>query len=64
METNNPVEWTVEENFKFRLSEMTDRLLEWASRPDGVLPCNVINTLRFALSNCSQDGQRISYLLD
>lgn len=36
METNNPVEWTVEENFKFRLSEMTDKLLEWASQPDGM----------------------------
>lgn len=38
METNNPVEWTVEENFKFRLSEMTDKLLEWASQPDVIVP--------------------------
>ena len=37
METNNPVEWTVEENFKFRLSEMTDKLLEWASQPNGTV---------------------------
>ena len=35
METKNPVEWTVEKNFKFRLSNMTDKLLEWASQPDG-----------------------------
>jgi len=36
METSNPVEWTVEENFKFRLSHMTDKLLEWASKPNGI----------------------------
>ena len=35
-ETNNPVEWTVEENFKFRLSQMTNKLLEWASQQDGM----------------------------
>ena len=39
METNNPVEWTVEENFKFRLSQMTDKLLHWASQPNGILYC-------------------------
>lgn len=39
METNNAVEWTVEENFKFRLSQMTDKLLEWASQPDGRVYC-------------------------
>lgn len=38
METNNPVEWTVEENFKFRLSEMTDKLLHWASQPNVIVP--------------------------
>ena len=37
METNNPVEWTVEENFKFRLSDMTDKLLVWASQPNGIV---------------------------
>ena len=37
METNNPVEWTMENNFKFRLSEMTDKLLEWASQPNGTV---------------------------
>jgi len=36
METNSPVEWTVEDNYKFRLSNMEERLLEWASQPDGV----------------------------
>ena len=40
METNNPVEWTVEENFKFRLSEMTDKLLEWVSQPNGMMSSN------------------------
>ncbi|XP_065898244.1 methionine--tRNA ligase, mitochondrial-like isoform X2 [Dysidea avara] len=38
VETNNPVEWTIEDNYKFRLSNMEERLLQWASQPDAIIP--------------------------
>ena len=53
METNNPVEWTVEENFKFQLSGMTDELLEWASKPDGIASQSVIIMLLCGCRPCS-----------
>ena len=66
METNNPVEWTVEENFKFRLSKMTDKLLEWASQPDGMryqLYC-VLLLCDCCSSHCPQDSKRAGGILD
>ena len=56
METNNPVEWTVEENFKFQLSQMTDKLLHWASQPNGILYCVWLLwqlLCAFTMGNCS-----------
>ena len=53
METNNPVEWTVEENFKFRLSQMTDKLLHWATQPDGIYSVCLCLCLCLCLSVCS-----------
>jgi methionyl-tRNA synthetase len=38
METGKLVEWTTEENYKFKLSAFTDKLLEWLDKtPDGAL---------------------------
>jgi len=44
-ETNNPVEWTVEDNYKFRLSNMEEKLLHWASQPDGEYDHDGMGTL-------------------
>jgi methionyl-tRNA synthetase len=38
METGKVVEWTVEENYKFKLSAFAEKLLEWLEKnPDGTL---------------------------
>jgi len=40
-DSGQPVEWLVEENYKFRLSALVPRLLEWLhARPDAVLPAS------------------------
>lgn len=67
METSNPVEWTVEENFKFRLSHMKEKLLEWASQPNGTMSIVLqsMHTLWYCYtSNCSQVGQGTCAILD
>ncbi|KAK3815257.1 MAG: tRNA synthetases class I (M)-domain-containing protein [Benniella sp.] len=39
METGKLVEWTTEENYKFKLSAFTDKLLEWLDKtPDAIQP--------------------------
>ncbi|KAJ3234965.1 methionyl-tRNA synthetase [Chytriomyces hyalinus] len=50
-ESGKPVEWTVEENYKFRLGDLKERLVEWLeANPDAILPkaqyLNVLNTLK------------------
>lgn len=34
IETSSEVTWEEEENYKFRLSDYKDRLLEWARKPE------------------------------
>ncbi|KAI7901075.1 tRNA synthetases class I (M)-domain-containing protein [Cokeromyces recurvatus] len=58
IETGQPVEWTSEENFKFRLSAFRDRLLEWIEKnPTVIVPSNrrneVISLLKLGLSDLS-----------
>ncbi|KAI8353706.1 tRNA synthetases class I (M)-domain-containing protein [Mortierella sp. GBAus27b] len=39
METGKVVEWTVEENYKFKLSAFAEKLLEWLEKnPDAIAP--------------------------
>ncbi|KAF9137193.1 methionyl-tRNA synthetase [Mortierella sp. GBA39] len=39
IETGKEVEWTTEENYKFKLSAFTDRLTEWLdNNPEAILP--------------------------
>ncbi|KAJ3384713.1 methionyl-tRNA synthetase, partial [Chytriomyces hyalinus] len=50
-ESRKPVEWTVEENYKFRLGDLKNRLVEWLeANPDAILPkaqyLNILNTLK------------------
>lgn len=39
VETGKEVEWSFEENYKFRLSDFTERLLQWYEQnPDWIIP--------------------------
>ncbi|KAJ3062141.1 methionyl-tRNA synthetase [Podochytrium sp. JEL0797] len=50
-ESGKEVEWTVEENYKFRLGMVRDRLVEWLeANPEAIIPktqyLNILNTLK------------------
>lgn len=41
-ETGQPVEWTTEENYKFKLSACQDNLNKWLTQNPGKLLCNYL----------------------
>ncbi|CAG8442119.1 1313_t:CDS:2 [Diversispora eburnea] len=44
IETGNPVEWAEEENYKFRLSNLKNKLIEWLdTNPEVIVPSNKYN---------------------
>ncbi|KAI9471803.1 MAG: tRNA synthetases class I (M)-domain-containing protein [Benjaminiella poitrasii] len=58
IESGQRVEWTSEENYKFRLSAFRDRLLEWIDKnPTAIVPNNrrneVISWLKLGLTDLS-----------
>ncbi|XP_038049947.1 methionine--tRNA ligase, mitochondrial-like [Patiria miniata] len=55
-ETGNPVEWTTETNYMFRLSEFPPRLLEWLdNNPRAVYPAKFHTMVRQWLEDGLQD---------
>ncbi|ORZ27075.1 tRNA synthetases class I (M)-domain-containing protein [Lobosporangium transversale] len=63
IETGKLVEWTTEENYKFKLSAFTDRLLEWLDQnPDAIVPKSrhqeVQSWIRNGLSDLSVSRSR------
>ncbi|KAG0345375.1 methionyl-tRNA synthetase [Podila humilis] len=62
-ETGKLVEWTAEENYKFRLSAFTEKLSEWLEQnPEAILPksrhAEVQNWLKMGLSDLSVSRPR------
>ncbi|KAJ3211657.1 methionyl-tRNA synthetase [Entophlyctis luteolus] len=51
-ETRKTLEWTAEENYKFRLSMMRPKLIEWLERnPEAIIPkTQYLNTLKSLMS--------------
>ncbi len=58
-ETGKVVEWTSEENYKFRLSKTQPQLVEWlTNNPKGLGRCHIIN-----ISNTNINSISLSYLV-
>ncbi|KAG0050859.1 methionyl-tRNA synthetase [Gryganskiella cystojenkinii] len=56
IETGKQVEWTTEENYKFKLSAFTDKLTEWLDQnPDAILPSGRHREVQGWLRNGLQD---------
>ncbi|KAI8620768.1 tRNA synthetases class I (M)-domain-containing protein [Chytriomyces sp. MP71] len=60
-ETGKVVEWTVEENYKFKLGAVRDRLVEWLeANPEAILPkaqyLNILNSLKAKPDTDGHDG--------
>ncbi|KAJ3277924.1 methionyl-tRNA synthetase, partial [Borealophlyctis nickersoniae] len=60
-ESGQRVVWTKEENYKFRLSMMKDRLVEWmTSNPDVIIPKNQYNQILATLTDSPDSLQDLS----